>query len=147
MLVALVVERVPSVVRDLGNEFYADPEAMKRAATTKTSVNLIHLPSAIKVDLFVAGGTPIDLEQLDRRVPVAVGPLERDVLYVYTAEDILLKKLRWYRLGGEVSDRQWRDIAGILSVQGERIDHEYVRSRSRILDVEDLFDRALAGTD
>ena len=40
-------------------------------------------------------------------------------LYVYTPEDILLQKLRWYRLGGEVSDRQWRDVLGIVGVQGQ----------------------------
>jgi len=34
-------------------------------------------------------------------------------LYVYTPEDILLQKLRWYRMGNEASDRQWRDVLGV----------------------------------
>lgn len=35
-------------------------------------------------------------------------------IFVATAEDTILSKLAWYRLGGEVSDRQWNDILGIL---------------------------------
>jgi hypothetical protein len=66
-------------------------------------------------------------------------------LHVHPPEDILLQKLRWYRLGGEVSDRQWRDIAGIVHVQGARLDRPYLREGADILGVQDLLDRALAG--
>ncbi len=55
----------------------------------------------------------------------------------------LLQKLRWYRRGGEVSDRQWRDIAAIVRVQGRRLDREYLRDSAGILDVSDLLERAL----
>jgi hypothetical protein len=57
--------------------------------------------------------------------------------------DILLQKLRWYRRGGEVSDRQWRDIAAIVRVQGRRLDREYLRESAGILGVSDLLERAL----
>ena len=50
---------------------------------------------------------------------------------------------RWYRLGGEVSDRQWRDILGIVLVQENRLDEEYLRDGARLLEVPDLLDRAL----
>jgi len=44
-----------------------------------------------------------------------------------SAEDTVLSKLEWYRLGGETSDRQWRDLLNVLKVQGERIDTVYLR--------------------
>jgi hypothetical protein len=74
--------------------------------------------------------------------------LERDDPFsevsVASAEDTIISKLRWYRLGGEVSDRQWRDILGVLQAQQGRLDLDYVRTWCRSERVEDLLDRALA---
>jgi hypothetical protein len=62
---------------------------------------------------------------------------------VASAEDILLAKLQWYRMGGEVSERQWSDIAGILAVNSE-LDAAYLRTWAVRLGVEDLLDKAVA---
>jgi len=95
----------------------------------------------LKVDLFVAGGTPLDARHLASRLAVDLG--DGRCLHVHPPEDILLQKLRWYRRGGEVSDRQGRDIAAIVRVQGRRLDREYLRDDAGILGVSDLLDRAL----
>ena len=105
-------------------------------------MNLIHRESSTKVDLFILGGTPLDDEQMERRVRLQVATGPDRFLYVYTAEDILLQKLRWYRLGKEASDRQWRDILGIIGVQGRRLDRSYLRRGAATLGVTDLLDRA-----
>jgi len=65
-----------------------------------------------------------------------------------------LTKLEWYRIGGEdfgefsraVSERQWRDVLGVLKVQGERLDLAYMRRWASALDVADLLEQALAQT-
>jgi hypothetical protein len=62
---------------------------------------------------------------------------------VATAEDILLAKLQWYRMGGGVSERQWSDIAGILAVAPD-LDAAYLRTWAARLGVEDLLDKAVA---
>lgn len=41
-----------------------------------------------------------------------------------TAEDTVLAKLEWARLGG--SDRQVRDVVEILRIQGHTLDHGYL---------------------
>lgn len=123
--------------------FYVDAGALQRAVSTRGAVNLIHQATMLKVDLFVAGGTPLDRQQLARRRPVEVR--SGVVLHVHPPEDILLQKLRWFRLGGEVSDRQWRDVLGIVRVQAGRLDLDYLHTHAPSLDVADLLERALAG--
>ena len=146
--VDLVVEMseadVPRVVMALAPEFEVDAGVVIRAVRSRSSVNLFHRSTAIKVDLFVLGGTPLDTEQMERRQRIQIGDSPVRYLYVYTPEDILLQKLRWFRLGNEVSDRQWRDIVGILLVQGDALDRGYLQRGAETLGVVDLLTRAVA---
>jgi hypothetical protein len=68
--------------------------------------------------------------------------LER--LHIRYAEDTILAKLDWYRMGGEVSDRQWRDILGVLKTREGELDLDYLRTWAIDLKVADLLERALA---
>ena len=143
LVVALTQADVAPFLANLGDGFYADEETLRRAVRARSSANVIHRETSTKVDLFVLGGTPIDDEQMERRVRLQVASAPDRFLYVYAAEDILLQKLRWHRLGNEVSDRQWRDILGIVGVQGHRLDLPYLRRGAHTLGVTDLLDRAL----
>jgi hypothetical protein len=129
-------------VARLSPDFYADSDALRRAVRTKTSANLIHQATQLKVDVFVAGGTPLDDQQIERRLKVVLD--DGRTLFVHPPEDILLQKLRWYRQGGEVSDRQWRDVAAIVRVQGSKLDRRYLEEGARVLGVSDLLKRALS---
>lgn len=62
---------------------------------------------------------------------------------VASPEDTLLAKLEWYHTGGEVSERQWRDVLGILKVQAGTLDMQYLRHMAKELGAEDLLERAL----
>lgn len=138
---AFEASHVPALVSAFAEDFYVDDEALRRAVRDRSSANLIHHATQLKVDLFVAGGTPLDEQQLRRRREVVIGPGR--VIHVHPPEDILLQKLRWYRSGGEASDRQWRDVLGIIRVQGARLDREYLTLNAPVLGVTDLLARAL----
>ena len=130
----------------LGEAFYADVEMMRAATRQHSSFNLIHLDTMFKVDIFIARPRDFDRAQLDRRQSHLLSENPERRAYVASAEDTVLSKLEWYRLGGEVSDRQWRDALGVLKVQGERLDLKYMRRMAAELGVADLLSRAFEAT-
>lgn len=145
VLVDLQAQHIPAVVAALEHAaFYVDADSMRRAVADRSSVNVIHQPTSIKVDFFVRGSL-LDARQLERRRRVRIRSAPEAFVYVHSAEDILLQKLHWYRLGGEVSDRQWRDVLSIVRVQGDRLDQSYLQQTAAVLGLSELLARALAG--
>jgi len=136
-------EQVNRLVMMLQNDFYIDDEMIMDAVRHRSSFNIIHLPTAFKVDVFIPKERGFDRVQFQRcRLEVVANEPERKA-FVTTAEDIVLAKLEWYRLGGGVSDQQWRDIIGVLKVQAGRLDLEYMQKWAAELGVTDILQRAL----
>jgi hypothetical protein len=102
------------------------------------------MPTNIRIDLFVAGGSPLDTGQLRRRQRRQVAADPDAFAYFHSPEDILLQKLLWYRTGGEVSDRQWRDARAIVLRQGNLLDLAYLRTTAAETRLADLLERVLA---
>lgn len=137
------LQHIPEFVAALSKEFYADEEMIRDAIKHHGSFNLIHLETAYKVDVFIPKQRVFDQLQLQRRIPSLIMANPDRSVYVTSPEDIILSKLEWYRMGGEVSDQQWRDILGVMKTRSGQLDLDYLRKLSRMLNVEDLFKRIL----
>ena len=126
------------------SQCYVSRDATSVAVRTGGSFNVIEISSAVKVDIFVAGSDAFDRERLTRRIAVTFssGP-QTTTLFVDTAEDTILRKLEWYRRGGESSERQWRDVLGIVSAQRGNLDRAFLREWAAMLGVADLLERVL----
>lgn len=146
LVVDLALPDVGPLARALIGDFYADVESMREAVQQQSSFNLIHLGTMFKVDVFVAKTRAFDRSQLARRQLVLLSEEPERQAYVASAEDTVLAKLEWYRMGGEVSERQWRDVLGVLLVQGERLDLDYLKQMATHIRVLDLLKLALQAT-
>ena len=133
-----------SLAQALQPAFYADEGAIRAAIGLEQSFNVIHLETMFKVDVFVAGSKAFARQQLARRSARVVADDPERTAYLLSAEDILLAKLDWYRQGGEVSERQWRDVLGVLRAQAGRLDQAYLRQWAAQLRVSDLLERAVS---
>ena len=131
-------------IKSFGPDYYVSLDAIREAVRTRSSFNLIHLPSGFKVDVFVRKDRPFERSALDRRIPVPAPDAPSETIDVLSPEDVILFKLEWFRLGGEISDRQWGDILGVLRVQGDRLDAAYLDHWAADLGVADLLARARA---
>ena len=137
------LEHIQPLVAALSKEFYADDEMMRDAIEHQSSFNLIHYDTAFKVDIFIRKARAFDQMQLERRRTSVIATDPEQSVYVTSPEDVILSKLEWYRMGGEVSDRQWRDILGVLKTREGELDLVYLRKWANELKVTDLLERAL----
>jgi hypothetical protein len=127
----LRVDQIAEFVDQLKADFYADADIAR-------SFTLIHYASSFKFDIFPLARDEYSQTQFGRRE----FPIE---CAVASAEDTILNKLRWYRLGGETSERQWNDLRGIVRIQEAALDQGYLNTWAPKLGVSDLMERLLRG--
>jgi hypothetical protein len=137
-------EQVQPFVALVGEAFYVDDESILNAIHHRGSFNIIHRETMFKVDVFICKTRPYDQAQFVRRVLQLLATEPERSAYFASAEDTVLAKLEWYCMGGEVSERQWRDVQNVLRVQADRLDQDYLRRWATQLGVLDLLERALA---
>ena len=139
-------EHIHPFVTALQNEFFIDEEMMGDAIQHSSSFNIIHRSTMFKVDVFVPSPRPFQRSQIARAHRETFELEPKISANFASAEDTVLSKLEWYRMGGEVSDRQWRDVLGILKTRAGELDFDYLRKWGKELQVTDLLERALKET-
>jgi hypothetical protein len=139
----LHTEHAEPLAKMLQPAFYADAQAIRDAILHRSSFNVIHLEAMFKVDIFIPKRRPFDRVQLERRTKQIISAHPKRTAYFASAEDIVLAKLEWYQIGGRVSERQWRDVLGVLKAQNTRLDMAYLRHWASALSVSNLLEQAM----
>lgn len=150
--VDLVTDLAPAAVGGfvaaLEPDYYVDEDAVRDAVRRHATFNLIHLPTMLKIDVFIVRTEPFDRVSFGRHVDRALTDAADSRVYVFrSAEDVILRKLEWYRLGGGTSERQWNDVLGVLKIQRTGLDRAYLERWAKELRVDDLLAQAIAEAD
>lgn len=141
---AIGPQHVEELVRLLEDEWIITPEMVRDAMHRRASFNLIPYDGIAKIDVFFSKGRAFDLSAAQRRQRNVV--LEDGTVSPFwydSPEDTILRKLEWYRIGGETSNPKWLDVLAILKAQTFDIDLDYLEKWARELKVSDLLNRAL----
>lgn len=101
ILADIEAEQVHPLFKVLTEGFHVDEHAMRDAVAQRRSFNAIHFDSVFKVDVFVPKDDEFARAQLDRRQLRKISPDTEEAVFVATAEDTILAKLRWDQAGKE----------------------------------------------
>lgn len=134
--------QVIPLLNALQDSFYVDEHAVREDIERRQSFNAIHFDSVFKVDFFIPKSDEFSKMQLQRRELRKLAPDVEQMIYVATAEDTILAKLRWYNSGGRVSNTQWSDVVGIIGASSSRLELDYLSHWAEVLGLTDLLNRA-----
>jgi len=135
-------EQLESLIRILATDFYADLESARQALQNRFMFNVISGESGLKVDFILRKNRPYDKEEFGRRIRSSFMGME---MVISTPEDTILSKLLWAKAAD--SERQLRDVLGVIQVQAERLDQAYLRRWAKQLGLEEILEKLLSEAD
>lgn len=140
--VALPVLAVDRFVTAASTAFHVDADEAREAARDLRMFCMTHKKDLVKVDVHVVPDSGHPKAEFDRARWIQIGDERGEDVLVATAEDVLLQKLLWFQKGGESSQRQWRDVRGILKARMRNLDFGYMRSWAEQQGTRELLERA-----
>jgi hypothetical protein len=150
LVIDLEARKAPQLIDAMSGEFYISESAVteaipkSRTAPRESSFKVIYLPSLEKADIFVMGSDDaFSASVMSRRQLHPVSDLTEEGIYIYSPEDIVLQKLSSYKLTPGGCQKQWRDVLGVLKLQGEGLDRAYLNQWALTLKLTDLLEEAL----
>ncbi len=114
--------------------YYISPDAVDEAWERRCRFNVVMMDLGWKVDLIIRKDRPFSVEEFRRRQSADIGGV---VVCIATAEDTVLSKLEWAAFGE--SERQLRDVAGILAMRRGELDLEYIGHWVEALGLESVW--------
>ncbi len=133
-------EALDALVRSMPpDEYYVDADAARDALRRRSMFNVIDHASGWKVDLIIRKNRAFSRDEFARRMRLVLLDVP---IFIASPEDTIVAKLEWSQQSGG-SERQRRDVAGILATVGPQLDRTHVERWVRELDLKDEWTAAL----
>lgn len=134
---------VSEFVKLLEAEYYIEPSAVREAISRNSSFNMIHHLTCFKIDMFILKKRIFDRISMQRRIKDSLDEQNPDLEFCFASpEDLVLNKLEWFKSGDCISERQWNDVLGILKIQKNQLDWDYLEKWAQELEVLTLLKKA-----
>jgi hypothetical protein len=139
IVIALPLTQLDLMVQRLENEGFYVPGVEDIRSGQLQTLGITHQETITRADLILAGTSPFHQSQFNRRRAIEIPG--RGTLYLASPEDIILSKLPW----GKQSqfEKQWRDVLGILKVQGQTLDFNYLAQQAEVLKLTSMLIQAM----
>ena len=144
LVVSIQPNQTQSILNAFSKDFYISEIAVDDAMRGRTSsFNIIDLETTEKADIFVMRNDAFAHSKMERRqLYIPVNRPASEAIYLCSPEDTVLQKLVWYQMTKNESQRQWRDVLGVLKLQGDRLDFGYLQKWAEELSLSDLLETA-----
>ena len=129
IIVEMLVEDVPNLIKLLGDGFYFAEDAMYDAIERKSMFNIIDYSSGMKVDFILRNNDFYEQFKFQNRKKATFEGVE---LWIISKEDLIISKIRWIQ---ELeSEKQKSDVRNLLST--EALNKEYVLKWCELLNLK-----------
>jgi hypothetical protein len=137
------MSQVDTIIENLKETFFIDEDMIRKSVKNKETFNIIDKEYLFKIDIFMFGTDNFSDKEMERRVLFQVPDSTGQRIYLCSPEDIIAHKLYWFRLGNNISERQWNDAANVLKVQDTKLDFKYLKEICADRGVADLLEKLL----
>lgn len=144
LVINIQLSQAQSIFNAFSKDFYVSEIAIDDALRGRTSsFNVIDLETTEKADMFVMRNDAFANSKMERRqLYIPADRSTSEAIYLCSPEDTVLQKLVWYKMTKNESQRQWRDVLGVLKLQGDRLDFAYLQKWAVELSLSDLLETA-----
>ena len=125
-------KQLSSFVSSLGQDYYVSKDAALQALKNNSMFNIIDIHTGWKADLIIRKKRAYSKQEFSRRKNITLMGMS---LWVLSPEDSILSKLEWSKR--RESQTQFKDALGVIMVQWDSLDFEYMKKWAKELQIED----------
>jgi len=138
IIISANLKKLKKFIEEVKNDFYVESEMLEEAFLHRSIFNIIHYKTGFKIDFIIKKQGAYYEKEFERR---KIYKLSGKKCYFTSPEDVILTKLIWAK--ESQSEKQFQDALGVLKVQKENLDYEYLAEMAKVLNITDMLEKIL----